>query len=50
MVHPHRGEIYRYVTLPGEVHPLFEVTLFAKVGGYLETLTVDKGDSVKAGI
>lgn len=48
-VHPHRGEIYRYVTLPGEVHPLFQVTLFVKVAGYLENLTVDKGDSVKTG-
>jgi len=48
-VHPHRGEICRYINLPGEVHPLFQVTLFAKVDGYLKTLTVDKGDSVKAG-
>jgi len=48
-VHPHRGEIYRYINLPGEVHPLFQATLFAKVDGYLKTLTVDKGDSVKAG-
>ena len=28
---------------------MYEVTLFAKVDGYLEKLTVDKGDSVKAG-
>ena len=48
-VHPHRGEVYRYINLPGEVHPLFRVTLFAKVDGYLNRLTVDKGDSVKAG-
>jgi RND family efflux transporter MFP subunit len=48
-VHPHLGMIYRYINLPGEVHPLFQVTLFAKVEGYLQTLTVDKGDSVKAG-
>jgi membrane fusion protein, multidrug efflux system len=48
-VHPHRGEIYRYINLPGEVHPLFQVTLFAKVDGYLTTLTVDKGDPVKTG-
>jgi len=49
VVRPHRGEIYRYITLPGEVHPLDTVTLFAKVSGYLETLTVDKGDFAKAG-
>jgi membrane fusion protein (multidrug efflux system) len=48
-VRPHRGEIYRYINLPGEVTPLFQVTLFAKVDGYLTTLTVDKGDSVKTG-
>ncbi len=46
---PRRGEVYRYINLPGEVHPLYNVTLFAKVDGYLATLTVDKGDSVKAG-
>lgn len=46
---PYRGEIYRYINLPGEVHPLYQVTLFAKIDGYLKTLTVDKGDSVKAG-
>jgi RND family efflux transporter MFP subunit len=48
-VRPHRGEIYRYIDLPGEVHPLLQVTLFAKVDGYLNVLTVDKGDSVKTG-
>lgn len=48
-VHPHRGEVYRFINLPGEVRPLYEVTLFAKVDGYLDTLRVDKGDSVKAG-
>ncbi len=48
-VHPHRGEVYRFINLPGEVRPLYEVTLFAKVDGYLGKLTVDKGDSVQAG-
>jgi membrane fusion protein, multidrug efflux system len=48
-IHPHRGEVSRLINLPGEVRPLYEVTLFAKVDGYLEKLTVDKGDSVKAG-
>jgi membrane fusion protein (multidrug efflux system) len=48
-VHPHRGEVLRFINLPGEVRPLYEVTLFAKVDGYLDKLTVDKGDSVKAG-
>ncbi len=48
-IHPHRGEVYRFINLPGEVRPLYEVTLFAKVNGYLDKLAVDKGDSVKAG-
>jgi RND family efflux transporter MFP subunit len=48
-VHPHQGQVYRVINLPGEVRPLYEVTLFAKIDGYLEKLTVDKGDSVKAG-
>lgn len=48
-VHPHLGDVCRYINLPGEVHPLFQVTLFAKVDGYLDVLKVDKGDSVKAG-
>jgi membrane fusion protein (multidrug efflux system) len=48
-IHLHRGEVYRFINLPGEVRPLYEVTLFAKINGYLDKLTVDKGDSVKAG-
>jgi RND family efflux transporter MFP subunit len=48
-IHPHRGEVYRYINLPGEVHPYLQATLFTKVDGYLRTLTVDKGDAVKAG-
>lgn len=49
IVHPHRGEAHRFLTLPAEVHPLYQVTLFTKVGGYLDTLTVDKGDAVRKG-
>jgi RND family efflux transporter MFP subunit len=48
-VRPHRGEIFRYINLPGEVHPYLRVTLFTKVDGYLTKLTVDKGDPIKAG-
>ena len=49
IVHPHRGEAHRVLTLPAEVHPLYQVTLYTKVAGYLDTLTVDKGDFVKKG-
>jgi len=46
---PKRGPITRFVTLPGEVRPYQEATLYAKVAGYLKTLNVDKGDRVKEG-
>jgi membrane fusion protein, multidrug efflux system len=47
---PKRGEITRTITLPS-FHILAhqEATLYAKVSGYLKTLTVDKGDAVKEG-
>ena len=44
-----RGDITRSITLPGTVAAWQQATLYAKVGGYLKTLTVDKGDEVKAG-
>ena len=47
---PKRGEIARSITLPTfRILALQEATLYAKVAGYLKTLTVDKGDSVKEG-
>ena len=44
------GPITRFVTLPGEIKPYQEATLFAKVAGYLKTINVDKGDPVKEGL
>lgn len=49
VVHPTRGSIVRYVTLPGEIKPYQAATLYAKVAGYLKKITVDKGDDVKEG-
>ncbi len=49
IVHPHRGEITRSVTLPASVLAYQQATLYAKVAGYLKTITVDKGDEVKEG-
>src|SRR5213082_3122654 len=46
---PIRAPITRSVTLPGEIKPYQQATLYAKVAGYLKTITVDKGDQVKAG-
>lgn len=46
---PRRGDIHRFVTLPGSVRANQQVTLHAKVAGYLKSIKVDKGDTVKAG-
>jgi len=44
---PRRGEIARSITLPSfRILAYQEATLYAKVSGYLKTLTVDKGDAV----
>ncbi len=48
-VHPRRGQITRSITLPGEVKAYQQATLYAKVAGYLKTISVDKGDFVTAG-
>src|SRR2546426_7813130 len=49
LTHPQRGRITRSIVLPGEVKPYQQATLYAKVGGYLKTIRVDKGDSVEQG-
>src|SRR5712691_4662364 len=48
-IHPKRGEIVRRITLPGNVMAYQEAMLCAKVAGYLKTISVDKGDTVKQG-
>ncbi len=49
VVHPQRGEITRFITLPGNVRAYQQATLYAKVAGYLKSISVDKGDAVKEG-
>jgi RND family efflux transporter MFP subunit len=50
IVHPFRGEIARTARLPAfRILAIQEATLYAKVSGYLKTLTVDKGDAVTQG-
>lgn len=49
ITHPTRGTVTRWLTLPGNLHALQETTLYAKVPGYLKSISVDKGDAVKAG-
>jgi RND family efflux transporter MFP subunit len=44
-----QGPTVRRLTLQGEARPFAEVTLYAKVSGYLRNLRVDKGDRVRAG-
>jgi membrane fusion protein (multidrug efflux system) len=46
---PLRQEVVRRVVLPATVRADLEVTLYAKVTGYLKEITKDRGDKVKAG-
>ncbi|MEW6302470.1 MAG: efflux RND transporter periplasmic adaptor subunit [Verrucomicrobiota bacterium] len=46
---PARGEVVRYVALPGGIKADQQATLYAKVAGYLKSISVDIGDKVKAG-
>jgi membrane fusion protein, multidrug efflux system len=38
-----------HITLLGETHAYLESILYAKISGYLKTVLVDKGDTVRAG-
>ena len=49
ITHLSNGPITRFITLPAQVLPLQQATLYAKVSGYLQSIHVDKGDHVKAG-
>jgi RND family efflux transporter MFP subunit len=49
VVTPRHGNIHRYVTLPGTLRADQQVTLHAKVAGYLKAISVDTGDAVKDG-
>jgi membrane fusion protein, multidrug efflux system len=49
VVHPRLAEIDKSIELPGDVVGFYEAALHSKVTGYLKTISVDKGDAVKAG-
>lgn len=49
VITPQRGDIHRFVTLPGTLRADQQTTLHAKVAGYLKTIAVDTGDAVKSG-
>jgi membrane fusion protein, multidrug efflux system len=44
-----RRDLVRALTLPGNVSPWLQATLYAKVPGYLKSMHADKGDVVKKG-
>ena len=44
---PTRRELIYTVTLPANISPLYQTTLYAKVSGYLKWIGPDKGDAVK---
>ncbi len=46
---PQKGTIHRWISLPATAVPWQEVTLQAKVSGYLDKILVDRGDRVKSG-
>ena len=45
-----KGDATRSITLPANVLPYQQATLYSKVAGYAKTVLVDKGDSVKEGV
>ncbi|HZS12699.1 MAG TPA: efflux RND transporter periplasmic adaptor subunit, partial [Nitrospirales bacterium] len=46
---PTRRDVAYTITLPANVAPLYQTTLYAKVSGYLKWIGPDKGDLVKRG-
>jgi RND family efflux transporter MFP subunit len=44
-----RQDLYNEVTIPAEFRPYLKVELHAKVSGYVDQISVDIGDEVKAG-
>jgi len=46
---PIRRDLVYTITLPANIAPLYQTTLYAKVSGYLKWIGPDKGDLVKKG-
>ena len=46
---PLRKDLTYTITLPANIAPLYQTTLYAKVSGYLKWIGPDKGDHVKKG-
>jgi RND family efflux transporter MFP subunit len=47
VITPTRREIVYSITLPANIAPLYQATLYAKVSGYLKWIGPDKGDWVR---
>lgn len=46
---PAQGDVARTITQPATIQGIEEATLYARAAGYLKSLSVDKGDRVRAG-
>ncbi len=46
---PQRRDLAQTLSLPANVSPWYQATLYAKVPGYLKWVGFDKGDQVKKG-
>ena len=46
---PQHRTMTRSLTVPGNISPLYQATLYGKVSGYLKWIGFDKGDKVKKG-
>jgi RND family efflux transporter MFP subunit len=46
---PQRRDVAQTLTLPANISPWYQATLYAKVPGYLKWMGFDKGDQVKKG-
>ncbi len=49
VMHPQRADMTQSIELPGDLVGFYEAALHAKVSGYLKSISVDKGDRIKAG-
>lgn len=49
VVHPQIGTATRTLTLPGDVVGYYQTALYAKVTGYLKSISVNNGDRIKKG-
>jgi RND family efflux transporter MFP subunit len=49
VIKPQRRDIAQTLTLPANISPWYQATLYAKVSGYLKWIGFDKGDTVKKG-